>query len=184
MTSPSSQDDRPIRRHDLIFVSPAGWRSLLATRADLAGRAASSRAGWTNGWPLIGRRADARRGAGRAAGSAFAALRRQKAAFVSHAARRHRLRRRRRPCSMTSAAWRPPPGGTRSARWRRWPRGMPWRRGSSAAWRGSALTGLDYLTDRSDLDLLLQLRRDTDLHALAADLAAIEAAHRCDWTAS
>ena len=44
----------------------------------------------------------------------------------------------------------------------------------SLAWR--ALTGLDYLTDRSDLDLLLHVRRDTDLFALTADVAAIEAA--------
>ena len=44
----------------------------------------------------------------------------------------------------------------------------------SLAWR--ALTGLDYLTDRSDLDLLLHVHRDTDLHRLAADVAGIEAA--------
>jgi len=44
----------------------------------------------------------------------------------------------------------------------------------SLAWR--ALTGLDYLTDRSDLDLLLYVRRDTDLRRLAAELAEIEAA--------
>ncbi len=43
----------------------------------------------------------------------------------------------------------------------------------SLAWR--ALTGLDYLTGRSDLDLLLDVRRDTDLDRLAADVAAIEA---------
>jgi phosphoribosyl-dephospho-CoA transferase len=43
----------------------------------------------------------------------------------------------------------------------------------SLAWR--ALTGLDYLTDRSDLDMLLYVHRDTDLHRLAADLAGIEA---------
>jgi phosphoribosyl-dephospho-CoA transferase len=43
----------------------------------------------------------------------------------------------------------------------------------SLAWR--ALTGLDYLTDRSDLDLLLYVHRDTDLHHLTAELAGIEA---------
>jgi phosphoribosyl-dephospho-CoA transferase len=43
----------------------------------------------------------------------------------------------------------------------------------SLAWR--ALTGLDYLTGRSDLDLLLHVHRDTDLLRLAADLALIEA---------
>jgi phosphoribosyl-dephospho-CoA transferase len=44
----------------------------------------------------------------------------------------------------------------------------------SLAWR--ALTGLDYLTDRSDLDLLLYVHRDTDLRRLTAELAEIEAA--------
>ena len=44
----------------------------------------------------------------------------------------------------------------------------------SLAWR--ALTGLDYLTDRSDLDLLLHVHRDTDIHRLTAELAGIEAA--------
>jgi phosphoribosyl-dephospho-CoA transferase len=43
----------------------------------------------------------------------------------------------------------------------------------SLAWR--SLTGLDYVTDRSDLDLLLDCHRDTDLDRLAADIAAIEA---------
>jgi phosphoribosyl-dephospho-CoA transferase len=43
----------------------------------------------------------------------------------------------------------------------------------SLAWR--TLTGLDYLTGRSDLDLLLDVRRETDLDRLAADVAAIEA---------
>jgi phosphoribosyl-dephospho-CoA transferase len=42
----------------------------------------------------------------------------------------------------------------------------------SLAWQ--ALTGLDYVTDRSDLDLLLEVRRDTHLDRLVADLAAIE----------
>jgi len=43
----------------------------------------------------------------------------------------------------------------------------------SLAWQ--ALTGLVYVTGNSDLDLLLDIRRDTDLDRLATDLAAIEA---------
>ncbi len=43
----------------------------------------------------------------------------------------------------------------------------------SLAWQ--ALTGLDYLTDRSDLDLLFYVHRETDLRCLAADIAEIEA---------
>jgi phosphoribosyl-dephospho-CoA transferase len=43
----------------------------------------------------------------------------------------------------------------------------------SLAW--STLTGLDYLTDTSDLDLLLPIHCCSDLVRLTADLAAIEA---------
>ncbi|UXN58477.1 malonate decarboxylase holo-[acyl-carrier-protein] synthase [Phyllobacterium zundukense] len=44
----------------------------------------------------------------------------------------------------------------------------------SLAWR--ALTGLPYVTDTSDLDLLLHIHRSTDILRLVADLAAIQAA--------
>jgi phosphoribosyl-dephospho-CoA transferase len=43
----------------------------------------------------------------------------------------------------------------------------------SLAW--CTLTGLDYLTDTSDLDLLLPIHCGSDLVRLTADLAAIEA---------
>lgn len=43
----------------------------------------------------------------------------------------------------------------------------------SLAWR--AITGLDYLTINSDLDLLLHVRRDTDLELLTTGLDRIEA---------
>ena len=43
----------------------------------------------------------------------------------------------------------------------------------SLAWQ--TLTGLDYVTRHSDLDLLLDIDRDTDLDRLTADLATIEA---------
>jgi phosphoribosyl-dephospho-CoA transferase len=39
-------------RHDLIFVSPVAWRSLLKTRDDLAEEPLA--AGWVDrGWPLV-----------------------------------------------------------------------------------------------------------------------------------
>jgi phosphoribosyl-dephospho-CoA transferase len=44
----------------------------------------------------------------------------------------------------------------------------------SLAWQ--TLTGLTYLTASSDLDLLLPIRRSSDLAQLTTDLAAIEAA--------
>src|ERR1700709_2690184 len=63
MISPSASaashckaDDRPMKRHDLIFLDPKCWREVLATRGDLAGDSLVAR--WVdNGWPLIGRRA-------------------------------------------------------------------------------------------------------------------------------
>ncbi len=42
----------------------------------------------------------------------------------------------------------------------------------SVAWR--AITGLDYLTERSDLDLLIYIQPDTDMREVTAALAAIE----------
>jgi phosphoribosyl-dephospho-CoA transferase len=43
----------------------------------------------------------------------------------------------------------------------------------SLAWQ--SLTGLDYVTDRSDLDVLFELRGETDIDRFVADIAAIEA---------
>ena len=42
----------------------------------------------------------------------------------------------------------------------------------SLAWQ--ALTGLDYVTGRSDLDVLFEFRRETDIDRFVADVAAIE----------
>ena len=56
MTSHFNQNDRKLRRHDLIFVSPVAWRSLLQTRDDLTGK--SLIIDWADrGWPLVARRA-------------------------------------------------------------------------------------------------------------------------------
>jgi phosphoribosyl-dephospho-CoA transferase len=42
----------------------------------------------------------------------------------------------------------------------------------SLAWQ--SLTGLDYMTGRSDLDVLLEFRRETDVDRFVAGVAAIE----------
>jgi len=56
MTSHSKRDNRTIRRHDLVLVSPAAWRSLLQRHDDLAGEPLVIE--WVDrGWPLITRRA-------------------------------------------------------------------------------------------------------------------------------
>ncbi|MEJ1969138.1 MAG: malonate decarboxylase holo-[acyl-carrier-protein] synthase [Rhizomicrobium sp.] len=174
MTSPSARSDRPIRRHDLVFVRPAGWRSLLATRADLATDPLV--ASWVDrGWPLIGRRAMPGDGEGVPLGlplPPFAGKRRL--AFVM--------------CPDDIVSITPPPAlsAVISVAPRAWwstlydldefaaRHGMDAQVFGSLAWR--ALTGQDYVTDRSDLDLLLCVSRDTDLPRLAAGMAAIEAA--------
>ncbi|MBO0743243.1 MAG: malonate decarboxylase holo-[acyl-carrier-protein] synthase [Hyphomicrobiaceae bacterium] len=172
MASHCRPNDRPIVRHDLIFVSPMSWQSLLETRGDLD--ADPLVALWVDkGWPLIGRRAMPGEEHGVALGlplPPFAGKRR--ISFLMH------------PEDVISAT--PPPALSAASRvapraW--WPTldaldELAWRHSvearvfGSLAWR--ALTGLDYLTDRSDLDLLLHVRRDTDLRRLVADLAAIE----------
>jgi len=163
-----------MRRHDLIFVRPTRWRSLLETRGDLA--ADPLVALWVDkGWPLIRRRAMPGEGHGVALGLP-----------LPPSADKRRLSFLMQPEDIVSTT--PPPtlraaGGLAPRAW--WPtldavdalasrHSVQARVFGSLAWR--ALTGLDYLTDRSDLDLLLYVRRDTDLRRLAAELAEIEAA--------
>ena len=161
-----------IRRHDLVFVSVAGWRSLLETRGDLAANPLLAR--WVdNGWPLVRRRAAPGDGAGAPLGlplPPFAG--KGRVAIVMD------------PEAIVSVA---PPPTLRSVRASAPPR---WRSAldavselatrhsiearvfGSLAWQ--ALTGLTYLTDQSDLDLLLCVHQEVGLRALTESLAAIE----------
>jgi phosphoribosyl-dephospho-CoA transferase len=163
-----------MRRHELIYVSPAAWRSLLETRGDLA--ADPLVAPWVDkGWPLIGRRAMPHEGHGVALGLPLPPF-----------AGKRRLSFLMQPDDVLSTA--PPPALRAVSRvaprtW--WPtldgldelasrHCVEARVFGSLAWR--ALTSLDYVTDRSDLDLLLQVHCDTDLLGLAAGVAGLEAA--------
>jgi phosphoribosyl-dephospho-CoA transferase len=173
MASHSKPGDRPMRRHDLVFVRPTAWRSLLATRGDLA--ADPLVAPWVDkGWPLIGRRAMPGEAHGVALGLPLPPF-----------AGKLRLSFLMQPEDIISTA--PPPALSSASRvapreW--WPtldsldelasqHCVEARVFGSLAWR--ALTGLDYLTGRSDLDLLLHVHRGTNLHRLAVDVAGIEA---------
>jgi phosphoribosyl-dephospho-CoA transferase len=162
-----------MKRHDLIYVRPQAWRALLETRGDLA--AESIVADWIdNGWPLIGRRAMPDEQQGVALGlplPPFAGKRRlsfilQPEDIVSTAP----------PPALCAASEYAPPS------W--WPtldglaelaaqHAVEARVFGSLAW--NALTGLDYLHNRSDLDLLLVVDQDVDIRRLAAGVAAIEA---------
>jgi phosphoribosyl-dephospho-CoA transferase len=174
MISHSCQNNQRVRRHDLIFVSPVAWHSLLKTRGDLfeeplvvdwAGR----------GWPLIARRTMPGDTVGVALGlplPPFAGKRRL--SFLMH------------PDDIVSTA---PPlelSATINVAPESWRHtldqvadlasryGVEARVFGSLAWQ--TLTGLTYLTASSDLDILLPIRRSSDLAQLTTDLATIEAA--------
>ena len=174
MASRSRRSNRPMRRHDMVYVGPRAWRMLLATRGDLA--AAPLLARWVDsGWPLVARRAMPNEGEGVALGLP-----------LPPSAGKRRLSFLMQPGDVVATA---PPPALRAVR-RAAPRAwwstldalgeMALRHRVEASVFGSlawqALTGLDYLTERSDLDVLLHVRRETDLHRLAAALAAIEQA--------
>ena len=174
MISHSNQNNRRPRRHDLIFVSPVAWRSLLKTRDDLAGEPLVI--GWVDrGWPLVARRAMSGEADGLPLGLP-----------LPPSAGKRRLSFLMQPDDIVSIA--PPTAlsaaiGVAPERWRRTLKdvvilasrhGVVVRIFGSLAWR--SLTGLDYLTDTSDLDLLLPIPLRSDLVRVIADLAAIEAA--------
>ena len=173
MTSHSNRHNRMIRRHDLVFVSPVAWRSLLQRRDDLAGEPLVVE--WVDrGWPLIARRAMHGEADGVPLGLPLPPY-----------AGKRRLSVLMQPEDIVSTA--PPPGLSAAIsvapNW--WQHtlgavvslasryGVEARIFGSLAW--STLTGLDYLTDTSDLDLLLPIHCGSDLVRLTADIAAIEA---------
>jgi phosphoribosyl-dephospho-CoA transferase len=171
MTSHSNRND--LRRHDLVRVSPVAWRSLLKARNDLAGEPLVVQ--WVDrGWPLIARRAMPGEAAGLPLGLPLPPFAGKRRIFVLLQLD-----------DIVSTA--PPPElnaciGVAPLRWQRTlselaslasRHGMQPRIFGSLAWR--MLTGLEYLTEGSDLDLLLPVSRGSDLVRLTAELAAIEA---------
>jgi phosphoribosyl-dephospho-CoA transferase len=162
-----------LRRHDMILVSPEAWRAVLETREDLA--AEPLVAGWIDrGWPLVARRATPCEKSGIALGLP-----------LPPSAGKQRLSILVRPDDVVSTA--PPPPlreaiGSAPPSWRHAleavanlasRHGVEARIFGSLAWQ--RLTGLQYLTDSSDLDVLLPMPRDDDPVVLTTGLAAIEA---------
>lgn len=160
------------RRHDLVFVLPEAWRSLLDTRDDLAGEPMV--ASWVDrGWPLVSRRFAPGEEHGLALGLP-----------LPPSLGKGRLAVLMQPDEMISVA--PPPElsitiDVAPESWRRTlERVMNLAAGydvevrvfGSLAWR--SVTGLDYLTAGSDLDVLLPIPRGRDVFRLIAGLAAIE----------
>jgi phosphoribosyl-dephospho-CoA transferase len=172
VTLPCKHGERPPLRHDLVFVSPEGWRALLAARGDLAADPLVAR--WPDErWPTIGRRAMPGEPSGVALGLP-----------LPPSAGKKRLSFLVQSGDIMSVARPPALKDARGAAPRAWRltlnridelalrHRVEARVFGSLAWQ--TLTGLDYVANRSDLDLLLDVRRDTDLDRLAADVAAIE----------
>ncbi|MEJ1963133.1 MAG: malonate decarboxylase holo-[acyl-carrier-protein] synthase [Gammaproteobacteria bacterium] len=172
MSSHSSPAERP-RRHDLVFIKPQSWLATLASRDDLA--ADPLVALWVDrGWPLIGRRAMPGELNGVPLGLPLPPF-----------AGKRRLSFLMQPGDFLSTRSPPVLRATTQVAPRAWwhtlerldelatRHSLELRVCGSLAWR--ALTGLNYVTEQSDLDLLLYVNRDTDLHRVTAELAAIEA---------
>ncbi|SHO60863.1 phosphoribosyl-dephospho-CoA transferase [Pseudoxanthobacter soli DSM 19599] len=175
MISPSSRGDRPIRRHDLVFVSPEGWRTLTTVPRDLEDERLVSL--WADSdWPLVTRRPMPGDGDGDGIAlglpSPPSTGKRRLALVVP-------------PAEVVSVT--PPPAlhdaaAAAPAEWQ--PvleriEGLAKRHGVTARVFGSlawqSLTGQSYLTGNSDIDLLFVAEQGANLHGLAADLAVAEA---------
>ncbi|WP_025036851.1 malonate decarboxylase holo-[acyl-carrier-protein] synthase [Bradyrhizobium sp. DOA9] len=172
MTWPCKHCERSPGRHDLVFVSPAGWRAMLEARGDLAADALVAR--WPQrGWPAIRRRALPCEDVGLALGLPLppSAGKKRISLLVDID---HVLSVARPPSLPQARAYAP-------RNW--WPtldrldrlklrHSVDTRVFGSLAWQ--SLTGLDYVTDRSDLDVLFEFSGETDIDRLVADVAAIE----------
>ncbi|MDA9526929.1 MULTISPECIES: malonate decarboxylase holo-[acyl-carrier-protein] synthase [unclassified Bradyrhizobium] len=172
MTWPCKHGERSPGRHDLVFVSPAGWRAMLEARGDLATDALVAR--WSKmGWPAIRRRALPCEEAGLALGLPLPPSAGKKRIsllvdidHVVSVARPPSLRQAR---AYAPRNWWPTLDRLDRLELRH---SVDARVFGSLAWQ--SLTGLDYVTDRSDLDVLFEIRGETDVDRFVADVAAIE----------
>ncbi|MET4115557.1 phosphoribosyl-dephospho-CoA transferase [Bradyrhizobium sp. JR1.5] len=172
MTSPCKHGERPPGRHDLVFVSPEGWRAMLDARDDLA--ADSLLARWPKmRWPTIRRRALPCEATGLALGLPLPPSAGKKRVslvvdidHVASVARPPSLRQAR---AYAPRNWWPTLDRLDGLALRH---AVEVRVFGSLAWQ--SLTGLDYVTDRSDLDVLFEFHRETDIDRFVADVAAIE----------
>jgi phosphoribosyl-dephospho-CoA transferase len=174
MSSHSRRSSENPRRHDLVFVSPTAWRSFLETRDELADDPLVD--GWINrGWPLIARRLAADEGHGVPLGLPLppSAGKRRIGLLMDPAG----IRSIARP-PLLSAAFRVAPAAwiptLRTLDQVATRLGVEARVFGSLAW--CLLTGLDYLTARSDLDFILSLPRPRDFAELMTELGSIDSA--------
>ncbi|MEI9888866.1 MAG: malonate decarboxylase holo-[acyl-carrier-protein] synthase [Rhizomicrobium sp.] len=174
MTSLSSPPERPLRRHELVVVHPAAWRAALVEHKGPALHPLV--ASWAErGWPLIARRAMPGEAQGVALGLPLPPYAgKKRLSFVMDA---RDIVSTAPPPSLLAVlraaplAWRPTLDALDDLATRH---SLRVRVFGSLAW--CALTRLDYVSARSDLDVLLYVHRSTDLAALTAGLAEIDAA--------
>jgi phosphoribosyl-dephospho-CoA transferase len=162
-----------MRRHALVYLRRTAWRRLRETHADLASNSLVTR--WIDhDWPLIVRRPQPDDGPGLALGLPLPPSSGKRRLSVVVAM-----------CDIAAVL---PPPSLKSARYAAPPSWLPTLNGllhlgsahgttprlfGSLAWQ--SLTGLEYITAGSDLDLLLPVRGNTRIVALTAGLAALEA---------
>jgi phosphoribosyl-dephospho-CoA transferase len=163
-----------LHRHDLVYLSSAAWRSLLDRRDDLS--AEPLLVDWVDrGWPLVARRPAPDETAGLALGLPLppsAGRRRVAVVMRSENIVGHKSPLRlREVIAAAPEAWKPTLVRIEELAARH---GVEARVFGSLGWR--SLTGLDYLTAQSDLDLLLTLPGNGSCARLAADLGQIESA--------
>jgi phosphoribosyl-dephospho-CoA transferase len=162
-----------MNRHDLVYVSPAAWQTLIRARTDLADEPIVK--SWVDyGWPLVGRRLHAGEGDGVPLGLP-----------LPPSAGKKRISVLVRPNDVVKVVPSPTLASVVSAAPRPWGcsllrlsqlasrHSLETRVFGSLAWQ--VLTGLPYVSDASDLDFTLHVRRDTPLRQLACELACIEA---------
>ena len=161
-----------MRRHDFIYVCPAAWRSLVTAHNDLAIEPLVVR--WVDrGWPLISRRALPGEGQGIALGLPLPPI-----------AGKKRLSAMMQPTDIIAIASPPSISLARKAAPLSWrptldricalaeKRNVDARVFGSLAWQ--ALTDLEYVTETSDIDLLLRFDIGTDIAGVIASIADIE----------
>jgi phosphoribosyl-dephospho-CoA transferase len=165
--------DPPLKRHDLVVIDPIRWEAITSGAIDNSHREIVTK--WAvNGWPLVVRRPEAHEAIGVSLGLPLPApLGKTRLPFV---AQRRDILSARPPLSLSSVK------GVAPASWRSTidvlevlsdVQGVKISVFGSVAWE--ALTGLNYMTDASDLDLLFHVRPGIDLDALASRLALIDA---------
>jgi phosphoribosyl-dephospho-CoA transferase len=174
MSSPSKRASGIPRRHDLVFVSPTAWRSFVETRDDLADDRLV--AGWVDrGWPLIARRLAPGEGHGVPLGLPLppSAVKRRIGLLMDPAG----IRSVARPPLLSAAfcvapaAWIPTLRTLNHVAARL---GVEARVFGSLAW--CLLTGLNYLSESSDLDFILSLPHPRHFAELMTELDSIDGA--------